>query len=237
MNTTPNPPTGAVFDYLLPDQPTGPVTLEVRDASGTVVRRFASDAPPPRPEARQYFADRWLQSPAAPGTRVGHNRFVWDLRRERPRSTEYEYMIRAVPGVDTPIGPQGALVRPGRYVVRLSVDGQTVEQPFEVVPDPRRPADLAAIDAQLALIADVEKDLARTADALEARAKSRPADAPAAPEDGELSTIGSTLASLLNDLEAADGPPTRAQRELRAELASSLEKELKATTTKGTAPR
>jgi len=237
MNTTPNPPTGAAFDYVLPEPPRGPVTLEVRDGSGAVVRRFGSDAPPRRPEARQYFADRWLLPPATPGTRVGHNRFVWDLRRERPRSTEYDYMIRAAPGVDTPIAPQGALVRPGRYVVRLSVDGQTAEQPFDVVPDPRVPADLAAIDAQLALVREVEADLERVADALEARTKARPANAPPPPEDAELSTIGSTLASLLGDLETADGPPTGPQRELRKELAGSLEKALAAPTRKGAARR
>lgn len=223
MNTTPNPPTGAVFDYLLPEQPIGPVTLEIRDASGALVRRFASDSPPPRPEARQYFADRWLMPPAVPGTRVGHNRFVWDLRKERPRSTEYEYLIRAVPGVDTPIGPQGALVKPGLYQVRLTVDGQTAEQSLEVVPDPRVPADAAGLHEQFVLIRQVEEDLARAVDALEARAKSAPAGAPAVPEDGELNRIGSTLASLLNDLEAADGPPTRAQRELRAELRAQLD--------------
>jgi photosystem II stability/assembly factor-like uncharacterized protein len=226
MNTTPNPPTGAVFDYLLPEQPVGAVVLEVRDASGGVVRRFASDSPPPRPDARQYFADRWVLPPAVPGTRIGHNRFVWDLRKERPRSTEYDYMIRAVPGVDTPITPQGALVRPGRYLVRLSVDGQTAEKPFEVVPDPRVPADPGSIDAQLAFIDEVEGDLARVADAVAARAKAASASAPASAEDAGLSTLGSTLSSLLSDLEAADGPPTRAQRELRAELAASLEKAL-----------
>ncbi len=226
MNTTPNPPTGALFDYYLPEPPAGPVTLEVRDVAGGVVRRFVTGAAPERPQARQYFADRWLRPAATPGSRAGHNRFVWDLRKERPRSTDYEYMIRAVPGVDTPITPEGALVRPGPYVVRISVDGQTAEQPFEVVPDPRVPADREAIDAQLRLIAEVEADLGRVADAVAAREKARPQGAPAPPAEARLSTIGSTLASLLTDLEAADGPPTRAQRDLRAELNVELAKVL-----------
>jgi photosystem II stability/assembly factor-like uncharacterized protein len=226
MNTTPNPPAGAVFDYVLAEPPAGPVTLEVRDAAGALVRRFASDSPPPRPAARQYFADRWLLPPALPGTRAGHNRFVWDLRGERPRSTEYEYTIRAVPGVDTPIAPQGALVRPGRYQVRVSADGQSVEQAFDVLPDPRLPFDAAALDAQLALLGEVERDLARVAEAVEVRAKSAPGGAADGAADGELAEIGSTLAALLNDLEGADGPPTRAQRELRAELAARVEKAL-----------
>jgi hypothetical protein len=108
------------------------------------------------------------------------------------------------------------------------VDGQTVEQPFEVVPDPRVPADAAAIGAQLRLIAEVEADLGRVVDAEAALEKTRAADAPRGPLDARLSTIGSTLASLLTDLEEADGPPTRAQRDLRAETSAELDKALAA---------
>lgn len=223
MNTTPNPPTGAIFDYVLAKPAAGPVVLEVRDAAGVLVRRFASDSPPARPPARQYFADRWLKPAALPGGRAGHNRFVWDLRRERPRSTEYDFTIGAVPGQDTPISPQGSLVRPGGYAVRLTVDGATVEAPFDVVPDPRVESDaaaLAAIDAQLALAGEVEKELERVATALERQAALSPA--PAGTE--ELETLGSLLTSLLTDLEAADGTPTGPQRELAARLAARVAK-------------
>jgi photosystem II stability/assembly factor-like uncharacterized protein len=222
MHTTPNPPAGAAIDYLLPAYPQGAVVIEIRDASGAAVRRFASDQPPVRPQARQYFADRWLQTPAAPGTKLGHNRFVWDLRTERPRATEYEYTSRAAPGVDTPIAPQGAQIRPGRYTVRLTVDGQSVEQPLEVVPDPRLPFDAAALDAQLALVAEVQRDLARVADALAERAKAR-GEAAAGADEVALETVGSELTSLLVDLEGADGPPTAAQRELRREAAARMD--------------
>src|SRR5207253_1431408 len=52
-----NPPAGAVIDYLLraTPPPAGPVTVEIRDARGNVVRRFSSDdraAPPPPPPPR-----------------------------------------------------------------------------------------------------------------------------------------------------------------------------------------
>jgi hypothetical protein len=57
-------------------------------------------------------------------------------------------------------------------------------------------------------------------DALAARAKA----GPSATDDGGLASAGSTLAALLSDLEAADGPPTRAQRELQAELSAQVAK-------------
>ena len=77
------------------------------------MRSFASDEPPKRPEAGQYFAEDWLQPPAALPARPGHNRFVWDLRGPRPRALEYEYSIAAVPGADTPELPQGLFVAAG----------------------------------------------------------------------------------------------------------------------------
>src|SRR5207237_10689818 len=43
-----NPPTGAIIDYYLKSAATGPVTLEVLNGSGAVVRRYVSDdAVPP----------------------------------------------------------------------------------------------------------------------------------------------------------------------------------------------
>src|SRR4029079_9136509 len=100
-----------------------------------------------RREEVHSFHDDCLQPPAALPTRAGHNRFVWDLRTSRPRVLEYEYSIAAVPGADTPELPQGLFVLPGKYQVRLTVDGKTSSQPLTVAMDPRSnasPADLAA---------------------------------------------------------------------------------------------
>src|SRR5262249_10637647 len=51
----PNPPDGAVIDFRLKADATGPVTLEILDASGKLVRRFTStDRPEPvNPQALQ----------------------------------------------------------------------------------------------------------------------------------------------------------------------------------------
>ena len=140
-----NPPTGAVLDYLLPTAARGPVVLEIFDAAGVRVRRFASDELPDRPRAGVYFADLWLAEPDLPATTAGHHRFVWDLRRERPRVLDYDYSIAAIPGRETPPSPQGALVSPGSYEARLIGRWRRVcASRCTVVADPR--VSLAAAD-------------------------------------------------------------------------------------------
>ncbi|MDQ2936681.1 MAG: glycosyl hydrolase [Acidobacteriota bacterium] len=69
---------------------------------------------------------------------IGLNRFVWDLR--------YAESVR-FPGMILWAGEmRGPRVAPGMYQVRLTVDGKTMTQSFEVKPDPRlatSPADYA----------------------------------------------------------------------------------------------
>jgi photosystem II stability/assembly factor-like uncharacterized protein len=62
-------------------------------------------------------------------TDVGLNRFVWDLRY--PESVRFPGMILWAGEV------RGPHVVPGMYQVRLTVDGKTMSETFEVKPDPR----------------------------------------------------------------------------------------------------
>jgi hypothetical protein len=162
-----NPPTGAILDYLLPAGTQGPVTLEIVDGQGRVVRGFSSGETPQRPEAGQYFVDDWLQAPMALPASPGHNRFVWDLRGPRPRALEYEYSIAAVPGADTPELPQGLFVLPGTYQVRLTAGGRTSSQPLTVAMDPRVKTPRADLMAQHEMYAAVAAAMARVTDAQE----------------------------------------------------------------------
>jgi hypothetical protein len=52
---------------------------------------------------------------------------------------------------NTPAEPQGALVVPGMYEVRLTVDGKEYKQPLEVVLDPRVATSRAALEHQFEL--------------------------------------------------------------------------------------
>ena len=121
-----NPPVGAILDYYLKSAPGSPVTLEILDSVGTVVRRYSSDdRPQPRDPNRLAVQTVWAPQveplPATPGM----HRWVWDLR-------------------PTPTGGRGrgagagAAVLHGALTVRLTVDGKTYTQLLVVHPDPRR---------------------------------------------------------------------------------------------------
>jgi photosystem II stability/assembly factor-like uncharacterized protein len=238
-----NPPTGAVIDYELPARLRGPVILEFVDNRGQVIRRFRSDETPERPEARQYFAEAWLQPPAPLPAKAGHNRFVWDLRTPRPRALEYDYSIAAVPGADTPELPQGLFILPGRYEVRLTVGDHTLTQPLEVALDPRVNASPAELQAQREFYEAVSKALERVTEAqeqvqkvadrlkkldeelasrnntkaLRETAKRLAADVDRfqnGSSEDNLGDIAGVLTPLATDVEGVDRRPTEPQREV-----------------------
>ncbi len=160
-----NPPAGAVLDYWLANDAKGPLQIEIRDERGAVVRRFASDVPPPVPKATRYFAPQWIRPAAPPSARAGAHRFVWDLRYPRPKAPEYEYTISTAWGADTPVLPQGPLVLPGEYQVVLRTDGHEHRARLSVRPDPRVSFDPTGAAAALELARATEGSLARLADA------------------------------------------------------------------------
>ncbi|REJ80238.1 MAG: glycosyl hydrolase [Acidobacteria bacterium] len=97
-----------------------PVRLDVLDASGAPVRRFATEL-----DAAQERDPLWHELEVTEGM----NRFVWDLLMAPPRLVDGAVMSLAYTG--------GAFVVPGTYRVRLQVGDQTEERSFEVVKDPR----------------------------------------------------------------------------------------------------
>jgi photosystem II stability/assembly factor-like uncharacterized protein len=213
-----NPPAGAVFDYLLPAAPRGPVILEIADGQGQVVRRFRSDDARERPEAGQYFADDWLQPLAVLSAHAGHNRFVWDLRGPRPLALDYEFSIAAVPGADTPELPQGLFVLPGRYEARLTVDGLTSRQPLTVAMDPRVKTPAADLAAQHEMYAAVAAALARVTAAQErlqeiaGRLKALDAELAARAGAGALRETAQRVAADLAGFQNAPGGRRRGAR-------------------------
>lgn len=142
-----NPPDGVIVDYWLA-QPARMVTLDVEDAAGNLVRRYTSAPQPPVPEAaRPPHPNFWVATPEPLPTAAGAHRVSWDLRHDPPPAFRHSFEINANPGL-TPASPEGALVLPGTYTLRLSADGRTVTQTVTVRPDPQSPASNAALRAQ-----------------------------------------------------------------------------------------
>jgi hypothetical protein len=116
---------------------------------------------------------------------AGMHRWVWDLRATTPTATRYEYPISAVPH-RTPRTPQGPLVLPGTYTVRLTAGGKVLTAPLLVKMDPRvkaSPAELLALhtaEAKLAALTASSAEAALEAHSLREQIARLAKDAPPA---------------------------------------------------------
>jgi photosystem II stability/assembly factor-like uncharacterized protein len=136
-----NPPDGAMIDYWLKSPPSGPLVLQIYDASNRLVRRFSSaDKPGPINEKELNVPTYWIRPSRTLSTAAGMRRFVWDLHYPEPDVLEREYPISAIYH-DTPQYPLGAAVLPGKYSISLSADGGksdiALNQLLEIRMDPR----------------------------------------------------------------------------------------------------
>jgi hypothetical protein len=193
-----NPPDGAILDYVLAAQPAAPVTLEILDGKGTLVRRFASDdAPEPLVEPLVVPA-YWVRPPRILSAAPGMHRFVWDLRFPPPPVLEHEYPISAIAG-DTPREPLGPFVLPGTYSVKLTVDGKVIARSLTVKMDPRVAMSDADLAAQLALLQRIAGALARL-DAGHVKAAER--------RHRDRASLEEALLGVYGIVEGADDPPT-----------------------------
>ncbi|HEV2262197.1 MAG TPA: hypothetical protein VGR69_07935 [Candidatus Rubrimentiphilum sp.] len=197
-----NPPDGAMIDYYLPADATGPLTISVADSAGHLVRKWSStDVPPPIDPALR-VPEYWVRIPQVPSTAAGMHRFLWDYHYPDPQSVGYDYPISAIVH-DTPRGPQGALALPGSYSVVLAVDGKTYRQPLELRMDPRIHLSSAELRSQFAL--------AQRIVALMAQSFSKMRQATAAKNTAAAQRYGgdnAQLGALLDVVESADAPPT-----------------------------
>ena len=160
-----NPPEGVALDYWLPGT-ASELSLEVRDASGKVVRQFRKGVnPEPDPRAQGNWPDWWIAPWPELKADAGLHRYYWDLRHERPKVTGFSFPISAIPGRTVP-EPRGPLVSPGTYTVRLVADGKSYEQPLRVRMDPRVKTPEVDLQAQRALVMRLYDGINDVADAM-----------------------------------------------------------------------
>src|SRR5262249_22983385 len=112
----------------------------------------------------RYFSEFWLKPFRPLPAMAGHNRFVWNLRYARPKASDYDYSIAATPWADASILPQGMLAIPGKYTVRLTVEGHTISQPLEIRADPRVKINMANLKARKDLYDKVTQALAQASE-------------------------------------------------------------------------
>jgi photosystem II stability/assembly factor-like uncharacterized protein len=172
-----NPPDGAVIDYYLARATYVPVTLEILDTHGQLIRKFSSTDKPDVAEAdlkKQLIPLYWLRPFPSLSSEAGMHRWVWDLHYPAPNSTRHEYPISAIPG-DTPRYPLGPTVLPGSYTARLTANGKSYTASFTVKMDPRVNVPAASLENKFQLEMQLALLLSETSRAvLQAESLSEP---------------------------------------------------------------
>jgi photosystem II stability/assembly factor-like uncharacterized protein len=129
-----NPPDGAAIDISLKVDAKTAVVIEILDASNKLIRTISSTdtlyAIPP-----VNIPLYWIRPQQIISAKAGAQRILWDMRYA-PLNEPVSFPMTAVKHNTAP-EPTAPWVMPGMYKVRLKVNGQTIEQPLQVVMDPR----------------------------------------------------------------------------------------------------
>ena len=149
-----NPPDGAIIDYFLAKNAVGPVALEILDERETLLVRVYSSED--KNETLEEMAPKhpipmyWVRQEKIVSAKAGMHRFAWNVRWPAPKSLGHAFPISAIVH-DTPLEPQGAWALPGRYTVKLVVDGASYTQPLVLKMDPRVKTPAADLTKQFAM--------------------------------------------------------------------------------------
>ncbi len=191
-----NPPDGAIINYYLKSDASGPITLEIFDDKNQLVRRFSSaDQPEPVNEKDYNVPTYWFRPPQTLSSTAGMHRFVWDLNYPKPKALRYDYPISAIYR-DTPLFPLGPAILPGSYSVKLTVAGHGYTQPINVKLDPRVKTPAAGLEQQFALSLQAYQGMEQSFDAMEQIKKFRDQIKDRRTRADQGSTLAETLAAL-----------------------------------------
>jgi photosystem II stability/assembly factor-like uncharacterized protein len=129
-----NPPDGAAIDIALKSDAKTPVVIEIYNQQNKLIRKISStDTAYAIPALN--IPLYWIRPQQMLSSKAGGQRFLWDMRYE-PLNEPVSYPMTAVKNNTAP-EPTAPWVMPGSYKIKLTVNGQTIEQPLEIVMDPR----------------------------------------------------------------------------------------------------
>ena len=162
-----NPPDGAILNYWLKSAATGTVTLDILDATGRVVRHYASSDTALTRADQGNTPRYWIRPTQILAATAGLHRFVWDEHYAPPAgTTSFSYPIAATP-FNTAPEPEGPWAHPGRYTVKLTVDGVSLTQPLTIKLDPRVKTSPLALQQQATLSLQMYDGIAAAKQALD----------------------------------------------------------------------
>ena len=146
-----NPPTGAGINYWLKSAALSAPSVTILDAAGKTIRTIAGT------------------------NQMGLNRIYWDLNNETTKAPRMrtkptynpEFTLDADGTREAPgFGAISVTMPPGRYTVKLMVDGQSVTESLDVRKDPNSRTPDQDIVTSTNLLLQMQNDLSATADML-----------------------------------------------------------------------
>jgi photosystem II stability/assembly factor-like uncharacterized protein len=227
-----NPPDGAIVDYYLGANAAAPVTLEILDAAGAVVRKYSSSDPVEPVDPNLPVPTYWVRPARSLPATAGMHRALWDMHyTPLPGGGGRGGLPMTAIVHDTAPAPNSIWAAPGRYTVRLTVDGKTYSQPLTLTMDPRVKTPPAGVQQQFTLskalyddVVAAQKALAQLR-AIRAQTGAAPfaqqltalegspgggrggrGAAPAGPDS--LNSVAGSLDALMTTLQGADVTPT-----------------------------
>ena len=247
-----NPPDGAMIDYFLSKDATGPVTIEIKDGKDQSVRKYSSaDVPVEANPKRLRIPSYWIRPLQSVSTKAGMHRFLWDMHYTSVPGVEPEFPISATYRNTAPEATSPWAV-PGDYTVMLTVGGKTFSQPLTIEMDPRVKTSAADLQQQFDLswklyqlrlkLAPIGKkfgDVAEQLTKLKAKAAERPditqkleafaqtltKFGPPHPRPGALPSLFvlESTTRLFNDIQGADAAPTAAVKIAVTDIETKVE--------------
>ncbi|HEX5506697.1 MAG TPA: glycosyl hydrolase [Thermomicrobiales bacterium] len=258
LNAGQNPPEGAIVYYALPEKPEGEIALTFLDAAGKEIRTLTSKPPEEAKKQDGKDKDKEKEEDREPRVpkEAGLNRFAWNLRHPDAhkvpgdKSTEDalagpivppgRYQVRLTVGDHTATAPFELLPDP-----RLRATQADLEAQFALLMQIRDK--LSETHDAIVNLRDLREQLdrweRRAGDRAEARGVKEAAQQAKKRLDeieGALiqvkaesplsypSRLNSRLAALTGMVDSADTAPTRQQREVYADLAARIDRQLAA---------
>ena len=137
-----NPPSGVVFSYSLAEEFEGPLSIDIRDANGKVVRTYSSEEREFDRCVKGNMTPRLAYSIDYPSMKSGLNTWTWDMRKDG---------LTCINDIRLFAGFGGPTVTPGQYSVSVRIGDHSDSAGFTLSADPRvdaSPDDYLFLDAK-----------------------------------------------------------------------------------------
>jgi photosystem II stability/assembly factor-like uncharacterized protein len=191
---------GVFIDYYLKDA-ADKLTIDLLDSAGKVIRTYSGPAQPQQPvagrpaEAEEGDGPRQA-APARVTAAKGMNRFTWDMRY--PNAFEFPGLIMWAASTRGPMAP------PGRYQVKVTANGVTRTQDFEIRRNAAVPGSTDAdLQAQFTLARQISERVSEANRAVVRirELKEQITDRIGKANDAAIKSTGQSLVDKLTDVE------------------------------------